>query len=152
MKTGKRLIMASAVLAIVCLVTVPVHAGSEQQHRWEGVAIGVGAAILGHALLTSNGDHSGSSVTYAYAYRSHHAPPRYYGHRGYWRPYGWQRHHSGYHGHHGYKGHHGHYRQPDRHHGYNGGYRYNNQRPMERREQHHRGSGGDRHNGGRGRR
>jgi len=31
-------------------------AGSKQHYRWEGVAIGVGAAILGHALLNSCND------------------------------------------------------------------------------------------------
>lgn len=38
---------------IVCMMlTVPsALAGSKQRHRWEGVAIGVGAAVLGGALL-----------------------------------------------------------------------------------------------------
>jgi len=31
----------------------PVIAGSTQHHRWEGVAIGIGAAILGSALINN---------------------------------------------------------------------------------------------------
>lgn len=29
-------------------------AGSKQRHRWQGVAMGVGAAILGHAIINSD--------------------------------------------------------------------------------------------------
>jgi len=35
------------------LAAQPALAGSKQRHRWQGVAIGVGAAILGHALFNS---------------------------------------------------------------------------------------------------
>ena len=40
-------------IGIVLALTItapPVRAGSPQQHRWQGVAIGVGAAIIGGAL------------------------------------------------------------------------------------------------------
>jgi len=49
-------LMISIVATLVCfsLLTVPASAGSKQRHRWEGLAIGVGAAILGSALLNSH--------------------------------------------------------------------------------------------------
>ncbi len=31
----------------------PAFAGSKQHYRWQGVAIGIGAAILGHAIVNS---------------------------------------------------------------------------------------------------
>ncbi len=37
-------------------------AGSKQRHRWEGVAIGVGAAILGHALQNNHKRHDPGPV------------------------------------------------------------------------------------------
>ncbi len=44
-------------------------AGSKQRHRWEGVAIGVGAAILGNAILSH---HYYSPPRHA---RVYHFPP-----------------------------------------------------------------------------
>lgn len=38
-------------LMCIALLTPAAWAGAKQRHRWEGVAIGVGAAILGHALI-----------------------------------------------------------------------------------------------------
>jgi hypothetical protein len=38
----------------LCLASTPTWAGSKQQHRWEGVAIGVGAVIAGSALISHN--------------------------------------------------------------------------------------------------
>ena len=35
----------------ISIVATPVLAGNVQRNRWEGVAIGIGAAILGHALI-----------------------------------------------------------------------------------------------------
>lgn len=40
----------------LALSVQPAAAGDKQRHRWEGVAIGVGAAILGHALMHSSDD------------------------------------------------------------------------------------------------
>ena len=42
------LLMTACLLAFV---SAPAAAGDKQRHRWEGVAIGVGAALLGHAIL-----------------------------------------------------------------------------------------------------
>ena len=52
---------AKAILTAALLVTFALFvmapndswAGSTQRHRWEGVAIGVGAAIIGSALINS---------------------------------------------------------------------------------------------------
>ena len=54
MKTKKLLI--SLVIAVfgITLVSSSALAGSKQRYRWEGVAIGVGAAILGHAIYRSH--------------------------------------------------------------------------------------------------
>jgi len=38
-------------IASLCIIITPAHAGSRQRHRWEGVAIGIGAAVLGHAII-----------------------------------------------------------------------------------------------------
>lgn len=49
----------SSLLMMACLlafVSTPAAAGDKQRHRWEGVAIGVGAALLGHAVLDSYRD------------------------------------------------------------------------------------------------
>ena len=43
-----------AILSIFILIS-PALAGSKQRHRWEGVAIGIGAAILGSAILGRSG-------------------------------------------------------------------------------------------------
>ncbi len=53
-------IMISLIAVLVCItfVTPPVWAGSKQRRRWEGVAIGVGAAILGHALIREHHRHA----------------------------------------------------------------------------------------------
>ncbi len=47
----KGLIIILAVLFCVGVATPSAFAGSPQRHRWEGVAIGVGAAIVGSAIL-----------------------------------------------------------------------------------------------------
>ncbi len=53
----KILISIIAGIASLSLMIAPVHAGSKQRHRWEGVAIGVGAAILGHAIIENHLQH-----------------------------------------------------------------------------------------------
>ena len=121
MKLEKRLIIVSVVLLSLCLVALPAQAGSKQQHRWEGVAIGVGAAVLGHALISSGryGPHHGPR-TYAFTYRSYSTPHRYDNGR-------WRRHGGDYDRHHRYH---------DRRHF---DHRVNHYRP---RNEHHRGHGG----------
>ena len=48
------LIFVFIALFSVSLLPSPAQAGSAQRYRWEGVAIGIGAAILGSALLHHN--------------------------------------------------------------------------------------------------
>ncbi|WP_319410022.1 hypothetical protein [uncultured Desulfosarcina sp.] len=54
MKTNKLLISLVIALFGIALVSSSALAGSKQSHRWEGVAIGIGAAILGHAIYQSH--------------------------------------------------------------------------------------------------
>lgn len=43
--------MVLATILCFSFVTASAWAGSKQRYRWEGVAIGLGAAIVGNALL-----------------------------------------------------------------------------------------------------
>ncbi len=48
------LVFVFIALFTVSLLSAPAQAGSAQRYRWEGVAIGIGAAILGSVLLHHN--------------------------------------------------------------------------------------------------
>ena len=50
MKTKSLLIVLPAVMLCLSLLTSSAWAGSKQRHRWQGIAIGLGAAILGGAM------------------------------------------------------------------------------------------------------
>ncbi len=50
----KILILTIAAIFIVSLSVPSAYAGSKQRYRWQGVAIGLGAAILGHAIINSD--------------------------------------------------------------------------------------------------
>lgn len=62
-----KMMLISLIIALFgsALVASPALAGSEQRHRWEGVAIGVGAAILGHAIYHTHKAEQQASVVYA---------------------------------------------------------------------------------------
>ena len=49
----KKSVFIAMLSTILCcsFVGTPAWAGDKQRHRWEGVAIGIGAVILGNALL-----------------------------------------------------------------------------------------------------
>ena len=47
MKTKKIIPAAITLIMVLSFITTSAWAGSKQRHRWEGVAIGVGAAIVG---------------------------------------------------------------------------------------------------------
>lgn len=87
MKTKKLLICLVVAVIGIALVSSSALAGSRQRHRWEGVAIGVGAAILGHAIYQAHRAEQRPQVVYvepapARHYRHGHAP----GHRrGHWK-------------------------------------------------------------------
>ena len=87
MKITKKLFIAVAMVLSLGLTSTSVWAGSKQQHRWEGVAIGVGAAIVGSALINHHayGSHSGPPVTFSFKYRENYRQPA--RHHGYRTPY-----------------------------------------------------------------
>lgn len=58
MNTKKTLLILIVTLLTIGLGSPFASAGSKQRHRWEGVAIGLGAAIIGHAIY--QGAHPGS--------------------------------------------------------------------------------------------
>ena len=141
MKIAKKLFVAVAVVLSLVLTSTSVWAGPKQRHRWEGVAIGVGAAIVGSALINhhATGYHSGPPVAFSFNYReTYRHPSRHHGytkpHRGghdnQWRPYNrgqqykGKRHHGDVHGHRhpgkwqsDDRGHHGDRRNPSSSHG-----------------------------------
>ncbi len=88
MKT--KMLFISLVIALVgsALVSSSALAGSKQRHRWEGVAIGVGAAILGHAIYHTHKAEQQPQVVYVEPERTYREP---YGHQhrhGHWE---WQK-------------------------------------------------------------
>ena len=85
MKQKNLIIILITIVFSLSLVVSSAWAGSKQRHRWEGVAIGIGAAVLGSALL-NNYSHPPAKVVYRYG------PPR---HRHYYR----HRNHGHYRGH-----------------------------------------------------
>lgn len=54
MKNKKQVTITILAIVTVFAFTTPTLAGSPQQHRWEGVAIGIGAVVLGKALFDAN--------------------------------------------------------------------------------------------------
>ena len=87
MKKRKLSILLITVLLCVSFLRPSAWAGSKQKHRWEGVAIGVGAALLGCALFSQYNDratysHNSPAVVPAPAYR--HRPVRYSRYAGHW--------------------------------------------------------------------
>ena len=53
----KILIICMTLFFSMSLLAPPAFAGAKQRHRWQGVAIGVGAALLGQAILNSYRDY-----------------------------------------------------------------------------------------------
>ena len=142
MKTTKTLIVALTAVLSLGMICTSVWAGSKQQHRWEGIAIGVGAAIVGSALINHHayGYPSGPPVVFSFNYRENHRHPS--RHRGYRIPHRgghdnrWRAHDRGPHcsGHgrlHGHR-HHGNWQSHDRRH-------------PDARGRHHRGHGARRY-------
>jgi hypothetical protein len=81
------IIIIVAVISSIMIVN-SAWAGSIQSHRWEGVAIGLGAAIIGSAIIHQHKNSTSwkrdSHRVYVYEDRHHHhpKPPR---HSGYWK-------------------------------------------------------------------
>ncbi|MBC2743156.1 MAG: hypothetical protein HGJ93_08930 [Desulfosarcina sp.] len=85
MKTKKLLISLIMVVFGITLVSSSAMAGSKQRHRWEGVAIGVGAAILGNAIYQAHRAEQRPQVVYVEPeptcrYRLNHGPKHRHGH------------------------------------------------------------------------
>ena len=97
MENRIRWIIPVVAIAVLTLAATPSWAGSKQQHRWEGVAIGIGAAILGSALIHHHGIHVNAPATVVHYSGYRRGPHHRFGHRG----HGHQRHwkHRPQHGH-----------------------------------------------------
>lgn len=80
----KLFILLLAVAFCLTLSINPVFAGSKQHYRWEGVAIGLGAALLGSALINNSQPERVTIIEHETYY--HPAPPRYYEPRHVWVP------------------------------------------------------------------
>ena len=82
MKQKSLIIILITIVLSLSLIVSSAWAGSKQRHRWEGVAIGIGAAVVGSALL-HNYSPPPPKVVYRYGPHRplHYYPPR---HRGYY--------------------------------------------------------------------
>lgn len=80
-----KMLLVGLVIALFgsALVSSSVMAGSKQRHRWEGVAIGVGAAILGHTIYQTHKAEQQPQVVYVEperTYRYNYGPRHRHGH------------------------------------------------------------------------
>jgi len=77
MKQKSLIIILITIVLSLSLIVPSAWAGSKQRHRWQGVAIGIGAAVLGSALLHNYSDPP-PKVVYRYAppRNRHYYPPR----------------------------------------------------------------------------
>ena len=84
MKKRSLLIVSMAVLVSVCIGAGPAWAGNVQRNRWEGVAIGLGAAVLGGILFNHYQSSRQTPDVYdhppVYRERGYRRPARYSGH------------------------------------------------------------------------
>lgn len=77
MKTRTGLIITIVAVASLFTASTASWAGSKQQHRWEGVAIGLGAAIIGSAIINHHacGYQGGPPAGMSFVYRETHGYP-----------------------------------------------------------------------------
>jgi hypothetical protein len=87
MKTKKILLAAITIIMGISFITTSTWAGSKQRHRWEGVAIGVGAAVVGSAIINSyaRGPHAAPPVSVSVNYVEYDRPSGH--HRDHYRPH-----------------------------------------------------------------
>lgn len=73
----KRQIWISALVAILVpvVVTQSAWAGSKQRHRWEGIAIGLGVAVLGNVLTQAYGGYAQPAYAGCYQPAHRYVPP-----------------------------------------------------------------------------
>lgn len=74
MKRKRLFIILTTLILCLSFMKPSAWAGNVQRNRWEGVAIGAGAAILGHALITHFRYAEPARPT---ANQHHPPPPRY---------------------------------------------------------------------------
>ncbi|MFC1532058.1 hypothetical protein ACFL7M_01650 [Thermodesulfobacteriota bacterium] len=84
MKKNTLLILISVPILSLMLLVNPVFAGNTQRHRWEGVAIGIGAAILGSTVYHYSKHHSNHRPVTHHGTVRDHSPRRHHRHWGHW--------------------------------------------------------------------
>ena len=77
MKKKNLFIILATLILCFSFMKLSAWAGNVQRNRWEGVAIGIGAAILGNALI----NHYRYSVPTQSTFYQRHPPTPHYGHR-----------------------------------------------------------------------
>jgi hypothetical protein len=80
----KLFILILTIIFFLSFAATSSYAGSKQRHRWQGVAIGVGAALLGNAILNSCRDYSPPERHVVYEKRSSCYPCKPRPKRGHW--------------------------------------------------------------------
>ena len=105
MKTRNGLVLTVSAVVILCLSSTSTWAGSNQQHGWGGVAVGVGSPSGGSARINYHvsGYYGGPPVAFSFNYwnayrhsprhrnhwkRPHHRGPSYRGHHRHGNPHG----------------------------------------------------------------
>jgi hypothetical protein len=78
----KTMMLVFSAIFLLSFSAAPALAGSKQRHRWQGVAIGLGAAILGSALI-NNCETPERVVAYAPP-RQYHPGPSHFRPQGHW--------------------------------------------------------------------
>jgi hypothetical protein len=88
MNPKRFLILLCTALFSLAVVAPNGWAGSPQQHRLEGIAIGIGALILGKALVDAhqNGHFEARVAAYQTDYPEHHRPRGHWESRRVWVP------------------------------------------------------------------
>ncbi len=85
MKIKNFIIILLVMTLSFCLAAPSANAGNVQRNRWEGVAIGIGAAVLGHALFNNYFHRQPPpEVVYRHPSAYRHKPHYYRKTRGYW--------------------------------------------------------------------
>ncbi|MEJ2039661.1 MAG: hypothetical protein P8X55_12130 [Desulfosarcinaceae bacterium] len=74
MKKKKYIVIMITAFFTVFAFSAPALAGSPQQHRWEGVAIGIGAVLLGKALFDASQRPYAAPAPQPAVVQYHHAP------------------------------------------------------------------------------
>ena len=79
-----------AIVIVIIISTIMLAnsawAGSAQRNRWKGVAIGIGAAVLGSAIYNHHKNSSSwkDDSRKSYKHRRHYHPPEYHWDYGHW--------------------------------------------------------------------